>query len=218
MVKLRFRYVVEDVDRHGNARLYFRRKGHAKIRLPGLPGSEKFMAVYSAALASSEQQQPPRRQRAGKGSFGFVCRCYYASTTFKALDASTQAWRRRALDAICVKHGDKPVAQMSAKHVRMLRDEKADFPGAARNRLKALRALFRWAVEKDEAPHDPTIGVKAITYVTKGHHSWTLEEVEAYEQRHPLGTKARLAMAILLYTSWRNTERQRFADLGHRYR
>jgi hypothetical protein len=29
------------------------------------------------------------------------------------------------------------------------------------NRLKALRALFRWAVEKDEAPHDPTIGVKA---------------------------------------------------------
>jgi integrase/recombinase XerD len=206
MVKLRFRYVVEDVDRHGNVRLYFRRKGHAKICLPGLPGSDEFMAVYSAALASSEQQQPPRRQRAGKGSFGFVCRSYYASTTFKALGASTQAWRRRALDAICVKHGDKPVAQMSAKHVRMLRDEKADFPGAARNRLKALRALFRWAVEKDEAPHDPTIGVKAITYVTKGHHSWTLEEVEAYERRHPLGTKARLAMAILLYTSWRRED------------
>ena len=87
---------------------------------------------------------------------------------------------------------------MSSKHVRMLRDEKVDLPGAARNRLKALRALFRWAVEADESPHDPTIGVKAISYVTKGHHSWTIEEVETYEQRHPLGTKARLAMAILL--------------------
>jgi integrase len=206
MVKLRFRYVVEDVDRHGNARLYFRRKGQVKTRLPGLPGSDKFMAAYSAALTSSEQQQPPRLQRSGKGAFGYVCRAYYASKTFKALDASTQSWRRRALDAICENHGDKPVAQMSSKHVRMLRDEKMDLPGAARNRLKALRALFRWAVEADEAPHDPTIGVKAISYVTKGHHTWTIEEVETYEQRHPLGTKARLAMAILLYTSWRRED------------
>lgn len=206
MVQLRFRYVVEDVDRHGNARLYFRRKGQAKIRLSGLPGSDDFMAAYSAALTSSDRQQPIGLQRAGKGSFGYVCRAYYASTTFKALDTSTQSWRRRALDAICANHGDKPVAQMSGKHVRILRDEKANLPGAARNRLKALRALFRWAVEKDEAPHDPTIGVKAIAYVTKGHHSWTIDEVEAYEQRHPLGTNARLAMAILFYTSWRRED------------
>jgi integrase/recombinase XerD len=206
MVKLRFRYVVEDVDRHGNVRLYFRRKGQAKIRLPDLPWSDEFKAAYSAALGSSEQQQPPRLQRASKGTFDYVCRGYYASTTFKALDVSTQSWRRRSLDAICVKHGDKPVAHMAGKHVRMLRDEKMESPGAARNLLKAMRALFRWAVEADEAPHDPTIGVKAISYVTKGHHSWTIEEVEAFEQRHPLGTKARLAMAILLYTSWRRED------------
>src|SRR5438034_1041125 len=111
MVKLRFRYVVEDIDRHGNVRLYFRRKGQTKIRLHGLPGSDEFTVAYSTALASSEQQQPQGLQRAGKGSFGYVCRAYYASTTFKALDASTQSWRRRALDAICTKHGDKPVAQ-----------------------------------------------------------------------------------------------------------
>jgi integrase/recombinase XerD len=95
---------------------------------------------------------------------------------------------------------------MQGKHVRTLRDEKAALPGAARNRLKALRALFRWAVESDEAPHDPTISIKAISYVTKGHHSWAIEEVELYEQRHPLGTTARLAMAILLYTSWRRED------------
>lgn len=206
MVKLRFRYVVEDVDRHGNTRLYFRRRGQAKVRLPGLPGSDDFLAAYSAALASSEQQQPPRFHRSGKGSFGYVCQAYYSSTTFKALDASTQSWRRRELDTICLKHGDKPVAQMSGKHVRMLRDEKADLPGASRTRLKALRALFRWAVEIDEAPHDPTVGVRIISYVTKGHHSWSIEEVESYEQRHPLGTNARLAMAILLYTSWRRED------------
>jgi len=53
MVCLRLKYLVEDVDRHGNVRLYFRRKGHRKIRLPGLPGSDEFMAAYKAALSAS---------------------------------------------------------------------------------------------------------------------------------------------------------------------
>jgi integrase len=50
------------------------------------------------------------------------------------------------------------------------------------------------------------MGVKAMKFVTKGHHSWTLEEVEQFENRHPIGTKARLAMALLLYTSWRRED------------
>ena len=95
---------------------------------------------------------------------------------------------------------------MQAKHVRMLRDELADRPGAARNRLKALRAVFRWAIEADEAPHDPTRDVKAIAYATKGYHTWTLEEVEAFEERHPIGSKARLAMTLMLYTACRRED------------
>lgn len=205
MVRIRLRYVVEDIDRFGNVRLYFRRKGQPKVRLRGFPGSDEFMAAYRAALSGTEEVKR-HYQRAAKGSFGYVCQRYYASATFAALDVSTKAWRRRALDAVCENHGTKPVSQMQAKHVRMLRDEKAGLPGAARNRLKALRALFRWAIEEGEAPHDPTIGVEKIAYVTKGHHSWAIEEVTAYELRHPLGTKARLAMAILLYTSWRRED------------
>src|SRR4051812_14756771 len=103
MVKIRFRYVVEDVDRHGNVRLYFRRRGNQKKRLPGLPGSEEFMAAYQDALGSTAKQNL-RRPLAQKGSFGFVCRQYYASATFKALDLSTRSWRRRALDEICRDH------------------------------------------------------------------------------------------------------------------
>ena len=53
MANLRLRYVIEDVDRYGNVRVYFRRKGQAKIRLPGLPGTEEFMRAYQAALGGS---------------------------------------------------------------------------------------------------------------------------------------------------------------------
>src|SRR5262249_19780173 len=202
MVNLRLKYLVEDVDLHGNVRLYFRRKGQRKIRLPGSPGSEDFMAAYKAALSATGGRNR-QFQRVARGSFGYLCLTYYASATFKALDASTQSWRRRALDAVCERHGDKPVTLMHSKHLRMLRDELADRPGASRNRLKALRALFRWATEADEAPHDPTRDVKAVGYATSGHHTWTLEEVETFEGHHPLGSKARLALAILLYTTCR---------------
>src|SRR5215831_14396427 len=205
MVKIRLRYVVEDTDRHGNLRLYFRRAGQLKVRLPGLPGSEEFMAAYKEALSAAGSSHRQSRRMA-RGSFGYLCLTYYASATFKALDPSTQSWRRRALDAVCEHHGHKPVILMQGKHVRMLRDELADRPGAARNRLKALRALFRWATEADEAPQDPTRDVKSIAYATKGHHTWTLEEVEAFEQRHSIGSKARLAMAILLYTTCRRED------------
>lgn len=44
---------------------------------------------------------------------------------------------------LCERHAEKPVALMTAEHVRKLRDELGATPGAARNRLKALRALFR---------------------------------------------------------------------------
>ena len=53
---IELKYYVEDVDRHGNIRRYFRRKGQRKIRLPGLPGSVEFMDAYRSALAKSSRR------------------------------------------------------------------------------------------------------------------------------------------------------------------
>ena len=39
-----------------------------------------------------------------------------------------------------------------------------------------------------------------------GHHSWTPEEVARFELHHPIGSKARLAMALLLYTGQRRSD------------
>ena len=204
-MKIRLRYLVEDVDRHGNVRRYVRVRRKPKIRLRSFPGSENFMNEYHAAVAD-DAASPIQTRSAARGSFRYVCQAYYASATFKELDGSTRMWRRRALDQICKSHAEKPVAMMQPRHVRAIRDEIFETPGAANTRLKALRALFQWAVEADQAPHDPTRDVKRIAYVTKGHHSWTLDEIGAFEKRHPIGTKARLAMAILLYTTGRRED------------
>jgi integrase/recombinase XerD len=204
-MKIKLKYLVEDMDRHGNVRCYVRLPGKAKVRIRGLPGSALFMDEYQAAVAG-KADQPRQARTAKRGSFRHLCQLYYASPTFKALDPSTQAWRRRALDAISDKYGANPVALMEARHVRRIRDERADQPGAANTRLKAMHALFRWAVDEDEATRDPTRDVRKIKYATKGHHSWTVEEIELFKARHPLGTKPRLALDLLRFTTGRRED------------
>jgi len=113
---------------------------------------------------------------------------------------------RWALDHICEREGEKPIALLKPKHIRKLRDELIDKPGAARTRLKALKALFRWAIEADEVSYDPAREVTMFRYVPKPHHTWTVTEVEAFEVTHPIGSKARLAMAIMLYTTCRRED------------
>ena len=92
--------------------------------------------------------------------------------------------------------------------MRQLRDELKNSPGAANQRLKALKALFAWACEDEPelAPQDPTFGVKKNKYATKGHHSWNADEVEQFRGKHPIGSKARLALELLLYTGGRRED------------
>jgi integrase len=131
---------------------------------------------------------------------------YYVAAPFQRLDASTRRVRRRILDQICVAAGDYPFAQMEPKDVAKLRDTKATAPEAANSIVKALRAVFAWASlpEYALANRNPAA---AVTYLESnnpdGHRAWTEVEAQQYEARHPLGTKARLAFDILVYTGVR---------------
>src|SRR6516225_9077086 len=169
-MKIRFRHLIEDRDRHGNIRVYVRVPGRRKVRIKAPFGTDEFVAAYNAAV-SDHVTAPPQARETKAGSFRHLCVLYYGSATFKRLDTATQSWRRRALDSICEKHADKPVARMEARHVRALRDERSDRPGAANTRLKALKALFAWACEEkpELAPQNPTLGVRKIKYATDGY-------------------------------------------------
>jgi integrase len=52
-------------------------------------------------------------------------------------------------------------------------------------------------------PDDPTVGVGYIKHGSEGFHTWTEEDVAAFEAKHPVGTPARLAMALMLFTGCR---------------
>ncbi len=205
MASIKLKYMVEDIDRHGNVRRYVRVPGRAKVRIREPVGTPAFMAAYERAVAGGDEK-PRQVRQAARGSFRALCIAYYGSSNFAQLDQSTQNWRRHHLDEVARAHGEKPVALLQPKHVRRLRDELKASPNVANKRLKALRALFSWALEEELVPHDPTVGVKPIKTMSEGHHSWELNEIEKFECRHPVGTNARLAMGLLLYTACRRED------------
>src|SRR6185437_2995034 len=79
-------------------------------------------------------------------------------------------------------------------------------PSARRSLLKTLRGLMKFAVpimRKD----DPTADVPGIKLPkSKGHHTWTDEEIAQYRAIWPLGTQQRLVFEFALETASRRGE------------
>ena len=83
---------------------------------------------------------------------------------------------------------------------------RAEKPESANLLRKVLRAMMQHAVESGLRADDPTRDVKAIRVKNDGFHRWTDAEIAQFEARHPVGTRARLALALLLYTGQRRSD------------
>jgi integrase len=75
--------------------------------------------------------------------------------------------------------------------------------------LKALRSIFKYAVDADHCEVNPARDVPYLRGSVDGFHSWTIGEVERFETTHPVGSKQRLAMGLLLYTGQRISDAMR---------
>jgi integrase len=205
MTRIRLRYVHEYLDRHGRLRRYFRR-GRVKIALPGAPGTPEFVEAYRDAVAQHAAGGPPiGAARTSIGTIDALAVAYYKSTAYLGLRDATKATYRGEIERLRIEHGEKRVARLERQHVgRMIADKlRQGGPQAANNRLRTLRMLMRVAIDLDWRPDDPTLGVRGARSDSQGFHSWTEAEIEAFETRWPIGTRARLAFALLLYTGQR---------------
>jgi integrase len=212
----RHRYVYRDIDRHGNVRVYFwRGKGHPKLRMPDDPRSDEFVARYRELCSAAGAQVANADKGTTSGTYRWLVDEYLRSPRFKRLDKLTQDKRRQLLEATCAelvtpddtaRFASFPLSRLQAKHLRVLRDRKAHVPSAQVNRVKAIKAMFKWAVAEELMPTNPARDLTVDPAPAGGHHSWTVEEVRQFEERHPVGSKARLALALLLWTGVRRSD------------
>jgi len=166
------------------------------------------MQAYQRAL---EQHRPAKTGAPARGSIADVVARYIPIT----LDVNnipdglqicrwadvTLETRRGILRKYAREHGHKPIASVTTDELTRLLASMP--PGAAENLLKAIRGLMKWGVEKGEIKTDPSVGVKLKRRKSGGFHTWTEQEIAQFEFHHPVGSKARLAFALALYTGQR---------------
>ncbi len=206
----RFRFVVEDRDRHGTVRVYFRLPGKPKLRLRAEPGSVEFLAEYQAAMAGELRPAPRKPTGPAPGTLHALAVAYFQSDSFLTLAPRTQHVRRLVLDRLCgtvdkdgKAHGARLAADMGPQEVRALRGP-VDRPEAANAVVKALRVAYDAGIEAGLVRDNPARLVRLLPSANPdGFHSWTPAEIAQFEARHPVGTVARLALALLLYIGCR---------------
>lgn len=184
-------------DKCGRTRYRFRKKGLPQHLFRAEPGTPEFMEEYHAA-----QQAIPASKYA-PGSFHALIDSYYRSKRFNDMKPISQKMRQNALERFRKKHGDKPVKALESRHIDKWMGDMADRPHAANDLRKMLKQLMRHARLLGWRTDDPTEVIDPFKAKSEGYHCWTEAEIAQFEAHWPIGSRERLAMALMLYTGLR---------------
>ena|SRR5262245_33852429 len=200
MAKINLQYVKSYINRHGRVVHYLRRRGQKLIRLPGLPGSDEFMLAYKEALGSpvAPVEIEPGATRTRPGTVAALIARFIASGAFQIARGSTQTQYMRILNMLRDQFGDLAIGKLERAHIKLMLEAKATVPTVARTMLRILRLLIVDAIDSGFRKEDPSIGLKVKLPKSDGFPTWEDDEIERFEAAYALGTRERLALALLL--------------------
>ncbi len=197
-------WVSEYKDRHGKPRYRFRRKGFAQYLFKHAPGTDGFRQEYEACKQGiAAEAIEPGASRVNPGSFDDLIARYYRSPDFLDPGDRTRVVYRGVIERWRPKYGKAMVRDLQAKHVEAMMAEMLPHRTAANMLRKRLNALMRFAIRQGMATTNPITATKPYKVDGDGFHTWTEDEIAAYEARHPVGTTARLALDLMLWTGQR---------------
>jgi integrase len=87
------------------------------------------------------------------------------------------------------------------KIAKIIQDIGETKPGMANLTKSVLQKMMKYAVKMKWRADNPVLGIEP--YKRGTHHTWNEGELRTFETRWPLGTRQRLAYALLLYTGQR---------------
>jgi integrase len=207
MPRPRAPYLHLERTRHGDVVWYFRRGKGKRIRIRGEYASADFTDAYLTAVAATAPQRAPR---AATGTLAWLIARYKDSGAWARLSEASHRQRENIFKNAVKAEADYPFAKIGKPAILAALDRRRATPFAALDFLKAMRGLFRWATESGFIKTDPTDGVRWQVPRTEGFHTWTEEEIARYEDYWPVGTRERLALAVLLYTGLRRGDASMF--------
>ncbi len=185
-------------------------------------GTEAFRVEYHAFMNPGAATVTPTVARAVPGSIGDLRGRYIDPITRLGPTKVTQGKVLAVIDRFCEGRLDHPVKLVRFDHldkiIAAVREKSMiDTPQgprtvggieAARKLRKELIRFFDFAVKVGMRGDNPA----AITQEIKvpagerstGYHTWTEDEITAFRKKHPMGSRERLALEMLLWSGQRS--------------
>lgn len=218
-MKTRYPNVTVAPDRHGKLRARFRKAGCKPVYLRTLPDQPGF----EAELAALRQGERTAIERHPPGTIHDLCARYYACADFAGRGTDDTRHRRRGvIESFRAEFGNDLVRNFGFAHIEAIllkrsrkrvdaKGRELGGPVSAYKLRKELRRLFAYAVKIGMIESNPVeLAERVGKPRVKGYHSWSEEEIAQYQRHHKLGTAARLALEIMLWTGQRRGDARLF--------
>lgn len=200
------KYVSVFTDRHGTERFRFRRDGSSRYLPP--PGSKEYKEAYAEALTGVA-----KLARAKPGTVNDLVSRFYQSISFRMSGAGWQTTLRQIIEPFREKYGSADVTAFTAPDFdlviaakleqKVVDGRKVGGTHAAHRLRETLIRLFEFAVAQGMVDRNHAKYASKVKHKVKGYHTWSEADIRAYRERWPNGTKARLAMELMLWTGAR---------------
>ena len=144
-----------------------------------------------------------RRSRAAcPDSLGKLIVDFYGDRMFTDLKPSTRQLYRYALEPIAKEHGHRSATLMTSENGEKIINRIGEKrPGMGNLTRAVLRRVMQFAIKQKRRKDNPMLGIEG--FKVGEHHTWTDAELKQFESKWRLGTRQRLAYALLLYTGQR---------------
>lgn len=174
-----------------------------RVTLPCSPDHPQFQRCYTEArrgiIPKLDESDTVEK------SFAWLIQRYEKhmkqQVTAGQIDPATLQQRRAFYDRLIPVYGDNHM-EMPRRAVIQIRDSLSSTPGAADNMVKAISALYRWALDNEMVSSNPTVGVARINRGT-GAIPWSINDLHQFREQHPKGTMAHLALTLFTFTACR---------------
>ncbi len=166
-------------------------------RLPALK-DPSFGGSYARAVAA----RTSRKNKQGILTLDGLIRQFERSPEYRGRSESTQKsyalYLARANSLIRNRAGESPpVKAVERRDIVAMRNVLADTPGAANQAIRAVSALFFWAIANDKAMDNPAKGISKFD--SKEHKAWPQALVDEALTDPQIG----MAVALLYFTGQR---------------
>jgi integrase len=195
-------YLLRQVTQHGRACWYVRKGKGARIRIHSAFGTPEFDVEHQAAIAGLPHT--PKDKRTSTGTLAWLVERYRETNAWTGLSLATRRQRESILKHVLESAGSQPLSRITKASIIAGKERRHGHQ--ARHFLDTMRGLFKWAADARLVKEDPTDRVKVVKPKIKGFPPWGEEDVTAYRNCWPIGTRQRVWLEVLIGTGLRRRD------------